>query len=99
MKNEPVTAEELDGVKARAKCQFLDSHRQQHGPRHELAIAQNLQGDWREMFRVSTRSTRSPPPTSSASPRRPSSSQPHRGLIETTAGQADERAHREDAIR
>lgn len=51
LKKQPPTAEELAGVKARAKSQFLDSISSNMGIAMQLAHAQNLQGDWREMFR------------------------------------------------
>jgi predicted Zn-dependent peptidase len=51
LKQQPVTAEELEGVKARAKSAFLASLGSNMGLASQLAEAQNLQGDWREMFR------------------------------------------------
>jgi predicted Zn-dependent peptidase len=51
LKTAPVTAEELEGVKAREKAKFLDSIDSNMGLAMGLAFAQNLQGDWREMFR------------------------------------------------
>jgi predicted Zn-dependent peptidase len=50
LQSEPVTAEELDGVKARAKMRFIDGIDSNMGIAIQLAMAQNLQGDWREMF-------------------------------------------------
>lgn len=51
LKNEPVTAEELEGVKARKKTQFLDSIKSNMGLAMSLAFNQNLNGDWRETFK------------------------------------------------
>ncbi len=51
LKNEPVSQDELDGVKARAKARFVDSIRSNMGIAMQLAMAENLQGDWRAMFR------------------------------------------------
>jgi predicted Zn-dependent peptidase len=50
LKAQPVTAEELEGVKARAKAHFLDSIDSNMGLAMGLAMAQNLQGDWHQMF-------------------------------------------------
>ena len=50
LQSEPVTAEELEGVKARAKMRFIDGIDSNMGLAMRLAMAQNLQGDWREMF-------------------------------------------------
>jgi len=49
---EPVTDEELRGVKARAKMRFIDSIDSNMGLGLQLAFAQNLYGDWREMFKT-----------------------------------------------
>jgi len=51
LKSQPATPEELAGVKARAKSEFLDSIGSNMGLAMQLANAENLQGDWREMFR------------------------------------------------
>ena len=51
LKTEPVTQEELEGVKARAKMQFVDSVDSNMGIALQLAFSQNLQGDWRQMFK------------------------------------------------
>ena len=51
MKNEPVSAEELAGVKARAKSMLVDRLSDNLGFAQELAFAQNLRGDWRLLFR------------------------------------------------
>jgi predicted Zn-dependent peptidase len=51
LKAQPVAPEELEGVKARAKSEFLDTISSNMGLAMQLASAQNLQGDWREMFR------------------------------------------------
>ena len=47
---EPVTAEELAGFKTRAKSQFVDGLDSNMGLAMQLAFAQNLRGDWRELF-------------------------------------------------
>ena len=51
LKNEPVSAEELQAVKAKEKKKFLASVDSNMGLARQLASAQNLQGDWREVFR------------------------------------------------
>ena len=51
IQQEPITAEELEGVKARAKMKFVDSLDSNMGIAMQLAMAQNLEGDWREMFK------------------------------------------------
>jgi predicted Zn-dependent peptidase len=51
IKNEPVSAEELAGVKARAKSALVDRLSDSLGFAEELATAQNLRGDWRLLFR------------------------------------------------
>lgn len=51
IKSEPVTAEELLGVKARTKAKFIESLDSNMGLALGLAFAQNLQGDWRETFK------------------------------------------------
>ena len=51
IKNEPVSAEELQAVKAKEKKKFLASVDSNMGLARQLASAQNLQGDWREVFR------------------------------------------------
>lgn len=52
LKAEPVTPEDLAGVKARAKAGFLQGLDSNLGLALGLANAQNLQGDWRELFRT-----------------------------------------------
>lgn len=52
LKKEPVSAEELAGVKARAKMHFIDSIDSNMGLAMSLAMNQNLTGDWRNTFRV-----------------------------------------------
>ncbi|MCE5248190.1 MAG: pitrilysin family protein [Candidatus Polarisedimenticolia bacterium] len=47
---EPVTAEELAGFKTRSKAQFVDGLDSNMGLAMQLAFAQNLRGDWRELF-------------------------------------------------
>jgi len=51
IKNEPVSAEELAGVKARTKSTLIDRLSDNLGFALELAGAQNLRGDWRLLFR------------------------------------------------
>jgi predicted Zn-dependent peptidase len=51
LKSEPVTEEELRGVKTRAKVRFIESVDSNMGIAMQLAFAQNLMGDWRQMFR------------------------------------------------
>jgi predicted Zn-dependent peptidase len=51
LKKDPVGAEDLAGVKARAKAQFISSIDSNMGLAMSLAFAQNLQGDWRETFK------------------------------------------------
>jgi predicted Zn-dependent peptidase len=51
LKSQPVTPEELEGLKARAKSNFLNGIGSNMGLAMQLAEAQNLQGDWRETFR------------------------------------------------
>ena len=52
LQKETVTQEELDGVKARAKMKFIDSIDSNVGLGIQLAMAQNVHGDWREMFKA-----------------------------------------------
>jgi predicted Zn-dependent peptidase len=52
IQNEPISAEELEGIKARAKSRFLDSIKSNMGLAMGLAFAQNIQGDWRDEFRA-----------------------------------------------
>jgi predicted Zn-dependent peptidase len=51
LKSAPVSAEELEGVKARKKTEFLDSIKSNMGLAMNLAFNQNLNGDWRETFK------------------------------------------------
>jgi len=51
LKTQPVTPEELEGLKARAKSEFLSTIGSNQGLAMQLAESQNLQGDWRETFR------------------------------------------------
>ena len=50
LKTEPVTQDELAGVKARAKMDFIDGIDSNMGIAMQLAFYQNLMGDWRQMF-------------------------------------------------
>lgn len=52
LKTEPVTAEELAGVKARAKMQLIDGLDSNMGLAIQLATAQNIRGSWRELFKT-----------------------------------------------
>jgi len=52
LKNAPVTPDELAGLKARAKSSFISSLGDNMGIAMQLANAQNLRGDWREMFKT-----------------------------------------------
>ncbi len=51
IQNEPVTAEELEGMKARARADFFASLQSNLGIGLELAQNQALRGTWRGMFR------------------------------------------------
>ena len=51
LKNEPVTAEELDGVKQRARASLINSLRDNMGLANNLADWQVLTGDWRNLFK------------------------------------------------
>ncbi len=51
LKNQPVSSDELQAVKAKERKKFLDSIDSNMGLAMELARAQNLEGDWRELFR------------------------------------------------
>jgi predicted Zn-dependent peptidase len=51
LKSEPVTADELAGVQAREKSAFINSLGSNLGLAQQLAFADNLEGDWHEMFR------------------------------------------------
>ncbi len=50
LKKEPVTKDELAGVKARAKMRFLNGIDSNMGLAVQLAMAENLQGDWHAVF-------------------------------------------------
>jgi predicted Zn-dependent peptidase len=52
LQKEPVSADELAGIKARAKSHFLDSIKSNMGLAMGLAFSQNIQGDWRDEFRA-----------------------------------------------
>ncbi len=51
IKTEPVSDEELQRVKTRAKADLLRSLRSNSGLARQLAIYQGQYGDWRELFR------------------------------------------------
>jgi len=51
LKAEPVPSDELQAVKAKEKKKFLSSIDSNMGLAMNLAYAQNLEGDWREVFR------------------------------------------------
>jgi predicted Zn-dependent peptidase len=48
--NEPVPNEELEKIKARAKAAFINQLSSRSGMASQLLVAQNLYGDWRELF-------------------------------------------------
>ncbi|MCU0610185.1 MAG: insulinase family protein [Candidatus Eisenbacteria bacterium] len=50
MTSDPITKEELDGHKARAKAQFLRQLRSDEGLAMQLAHFQEFQGGWRNLF-------------------------------------------------
>jgi len=51
LQNEPVSAEELQSVKTRAKAQLIRQLDSNSGLALQLAAYQTLYGDWRELFR------------------------------------------------
>lgn len=51
LQDQPVTPEELEGVKARAKSGFIGQMGSNMGLAMGLANAYNLQGDWHKLFR------------------------------------------------
>jgi predicted Zn-dependent peptidase len=51
LKNEPVTPEELEGVKRRARAGLINSLGDNNGMANALADWQVLTGDWRNLFR------------------------------------------------
>lgn len=51
LKSVPVSKEELDGLKARAKKNFIKSIDDNRGLALNLAMYQNLTGDWRNLFK------------------------------------------------
>jgi predicted Zn-dependent peptidase len=51
LKNEDVTAEELQSVKTRAKAELLRELDSNDGLAEQLALAQTTAGDWRDLFR------------------------------------------------
>lgn len=51
LKNEDVTAEELESIKTRAKASLLRQLDSNAGLALQLAMAQTIRGDWRELFR------------------------------------------------
>ncbi len=51
LKTTPVTDEELAGLKARAKKNFIQTIDNNHGLALNLAIYQNLTGDWKNLFK------------------------------------------------
>ena len=50
LKNEPIPAEELEYIKARAKAGLINGLASRNGMAQALASAQTLYGDWRELF-------------------------------------------------
>lgn len=51
IKKEPVSKDELDGLKARNKKAFIEALKSNFGLALNLALYQNLLGDWRELFK------------------------------------------------
>lgn len=51
LKTTPVSQDELDGLKARAKNNFIKSIDDNYGLALNLAVYQNLTGNWRELFK------------------------------------------------
>ncbi|HEU4523183.1 MAG TPA: pitrilysin family protein [Thermoanaerobaculia bacterium] len=51
LKNEEVTAEELESIKTRAKASLLRQLDSNSGLALQLAMAETIRGDWRELFR------------------------------------------------
>ena len=51
LKNEDVTAEELESIKTRAKASLLRQLDSNAGLALQLAMAETIRGDWRELFR------------------------------------------------
>ena len=51
LKTSPVTKEELEGLKARSKTNFIHAINDNMGLAHNLAVYQNLTGDWRNLFK------------------------------------------------
>lgn len=51
LKTTPVTKEEMEGLKARAKKNFIKSIEDNHGLALNLALYYNLTGDWRNLFK------------------------------------------------
>ena len=51
LKNEDVTAEELESIKTRAKASLLRQLDSNSGLALQLAMAETIYGDWRELFR------------------------------------------------
>ena len=52
MQNELLTPEEVEGIKARAKADFINSLDNNMGMAMQLARYQNHWGDWRQLFRT-----------------------------------------------
>jgi len=50
LKNEPIPAEELEKIKARAKAGFVNQLSSRTGMASQLAMHENFYGDWRAMF-------------------------------------------------
>lgn len=55
LKNEPVSAEELEGVRTRARVSLLRTFNGNTGMASQLAAWQALTGDWRNLFRYQER--------------------------------------------
>jgi predicted Zn-dependent peptidase len=50
LKNELISVEDLDKIKARAKSSFINQLSSRTGMASQLALYENLFGDWHEMF-------------------------------------------------
>jgi predicted Zn-dependent peptidase len=50
LKDEPIPDEELEKIKARAKAAFINQLSSRNGMAGQLLLAQNLFGDWKELF-------------------------------------------------
>jgi predicted Zn-dependent peptidase len=51
LKSEPISIEDLDKIKARAKSSFISQLASRTGMASQLVLYENFFGDWREMFK------------------------------------------------